>query len=204
MVAGGLWVMIWRRPWRLLGFAAIGLGLALTSYHARPDIYIDREAKVVAVRDKDGKLQAPKSRRASYTLAQWLKADGDSRKPKDASAGEGWRCDAYSCLIMVKGRLLSFIAKPDAIQEDCRHASILVAPMDIRVPCPAPKVILDRGALWERGAAAISIFGGGMAVEAASQERGVRPWAPERRRKETIKLDLDAKPDDDKAEDARE
>ncbi len=195
MIAGGLWIMIWRRPWRLLGLAGIGLGLALTSYHARPDIYIDREAKVVAVRDKDGKLQAPKSRRASYTLAQWLKTDGDSRKPKEASDGVGWQCDAYSCLSMVKGRLLSFIAKPDAIQEDCRHAAILVAPMDIRVPCPAPKIILDRGALWERGAAAITILSSGMVVETASQERGVRPWAPERRRKETIKPDIDATPD---------
>lgn len=195
MVAGGLWLLIWRRPWRLLGLAGIGLGLALTSYHAKPDIYVDREAKVVAVRDRDGKLQAPKSRRASYTLAQWLKADGDSRTPKEAATGAGWQCDAYSCLSMVKGRLLSFIAKPDAIQEDCRHASILVAPMDIRVPCPAPKLILDRGALWERGAAAISILDKGMAVELASQERGVRPWAPERRRKEVIPVDTGESPE---------
>ena len=137
----------------LLGLSIIGLGVAMTSVHEKPDIYIDRDAKVVAVRDKDGKLQAPKSRRAYYTLAQWLKSDGDNRKPKEASSGAGWQCDAYSCLAMVKGQLLSFTAKPDAIQEDCRRVENLVTPMDLRVPCPTPKYIFDRGALWEKGSA---------------------------------------------------
>jgi competence protein ComEC len=86
IVCGGLWLIIWRRPWRLLGLAAIGAGVAVTSIHDKPDIYIDRDAKAVAIRDKDGKLQAPKSRRAFYTVAQWLKADGDGRKPKEASS----------------------------------------------------------------------------------------------------------------------
>ena len=92
---GGLWLIIWRRPWRLAGLAVIGLGVAMTSIHEKPDIYVDRDAKVVAIRDKDGKLQAPKSRSAYYTLAQWLKADGDDRKPKEASL---WARLAMRCL----------------------------------------------------------------------------------------------------------
>jgi competence protein ComEC len=141
---------------------------------------------VVAVRDKDGKLQAPKSRRAFYAVAQWLKAGGDARKPKEASTGAGWQCDAYSCLALVKGNLVSFIAKPDAIRDDCERAAILIAPMDIRTPCPAPKIILDRGALWERGAAAITFSESGLVLHTASEYRGVRPWSPARRRREII------------------
>ena len=125
ILSGGLWLIVWRGRWRLAGLAVIGLGVAMTSIHEKPDIYIDRDAKVVAVRDKDGKLQAPKSRRAYYTLAQWLKADGDNRKPKEASLGKGWQCDAYSCLAMVKGQLVSLTAKPDAIQEDCRRVGAI-------------------------------------------------------------------------------
>ena len=191
IVAGGLWLIIWKRPWRLVGLSLIGLGVAMTSVHEKPDIYIDRDAKVVAVRDKDGKLQAPKSRKAYYTLAQWLKSDGDNRKPKEASIGAGWQCDAYSCLAMVKGQLLSFTAKPDAIQEDCRRVAILVTPMDLRVPCPTPKYIFDRGALWEKGSAAISISEAGIGVSVAGDKRGVRPWAPERRRRAVIPVDPD-------------
>ncbi len=196
ILAGGLWLIIWRRPWRVAGLAIIGVGIAMTAYHEKPDIYIDRDAKVVAVRDKDGKLQAPKSRRAYYTLAQWLKADGDNRKPKEASVGKGWQCDAYSCLAMVKGQLVSFTTKPDAIQEDCRNAAILVSPMDLRVPCPAPKFIFDRGALWEKGSAAISISETGIAVALAGDQRGVRPWSPERRRREVIPPEPGVKSED--------
>jgi competence protein ComEC len=186
IVAGGLWLVIWRRPWRLLGLAAIGAGLALTSIHDRADVLVDRDAKVAAIRDKDGKLQAPKSRRAYYTVTQWLKADGDGRTPKDASEGAGWQCDAYSCIALVKGKLVSFIAKPDAIHDDCERAAILIAPLDIRPPCPAPRIILDRGALWEKGSAAIEISETGLTLRTASEKRGVRPWSPARRRRELI------------------
>jgi competence protein ComEC len=200
MICGGLWLMIWRRPWRLLGLAVIGVGLALTSIHNRPGILVDRDAKVVAIRDKDGKLQAPKSRRAFYTIAQWLKADGDGRKPKDASTGAGWQCDAYSCLALVKGKLVSFIAKPDAIHDDCERAAVLIAPMDIRQPCPAPKIILDRVTLWEKGAASIAIADARMTLRTASEWRGVRPWSPARHRREVIPPEAEtAKLDEEKA-----
>ncbi len=191
IIVGGLWLIIWRRPWRLWGLAAIGLGIALTSIHDRAGILVDRDAKVVAIRGKDGKLQAPKSRRAFYTLTQWLKADGDGRTPKEASTGAGWQCDAYSCIALVKGKLVSFIAKPDAIRDDCDRAAILIAPMDISQPCPAPKIILDRGALWEKGSAAIRISGARLIVHTASEKRGVRPWAPARHRREVIPPEAD-------------
>ena len=206
IICGGLWLIVWRRPWRLWGLAVIGAGVALTSIHDKADILVDRDAKVVAIRDKDGKLQAPKSRRAFYTLAQWLKADGDGRTPKDASTGAGWQCDTYACVALVKGKQVSFIAKPDAIQDDCERAVILVAPMDISVRCPAPKIILDRGALWEKGAAAIRISDARLIVRTASERRGVRPWAPARRRREVIAPDVETdKPGEEKAgEEAQE
>jgi competence protein ComEC len=202
IVTGGLWLIIWRRAWRLLGLAAIGAGVALTSVHEMPDILVDRDAKVVAVRDKAGRLQAPKSRKGFYTLGQWLKADGDNRKPKEASTGAGWQCDAYSCLTLVKGQLLSFIAKPDAIHDDCQRVLILVAPMDIRQPCSSPKLVLDRAALWEQGAYAIVVADGRLRLMAAAERRGVRPWSPERRRREFIQPAFDdIDPGGDKAGD---
>ncbi len=186
IISGGLWLIIWRRPWRLLGLAAIGAGTALTSIHAKPDILVDREAKVVAIRDRGGKLQAPKSRRGFYTVAQWLKADGDGRKPKEASTGSGWQCDSYSCLATVKGKLVSFIAKPDAIHEDCERAAVLVMPMDLRQPCPAPRLVLDRGVLWEKGSSFITLAGNSLILQTATARRGVRPWSPLRQRREII------------------
>jgi len=87
---------------------------------------------------------------------------------------------------MVKGRLLSFIAKPDAIHDDCERAAILIAPMDIRQPCPAPRIVLDRGMLWERGSASIQLSDARLDLRTATERRGIRPWAPARKRREII------------------
>ncbi len=186
IVLGGCWLIIWRTRWRLLGLTLIGAGVALTSVHDKPDILIEREAKVIAIRAKDGLLQAPKARKPSYSLAQWLKADGDRRDGKEAVKGTGFRCDTASCITIVKGRLVSLVKKPDAFFDDCRRASIMVAPMDIRMPCAMPQVILDRGALWEKGSAAIYLKKDGIRVVRSSDARGDRPWSPERHRREPI------------------
>ena len=192
IVCGGLWLVIWRRPWRLLGLAGIGFGIALTSIHDRPDVLVDREAKVVAIRAPDGKLQAPKSRRGFYALQQWLKDDGDGRTPKEASTGAGWQCDATACVAMVKGKQVSLTMKREAVQEDCERAAILATPLDLYLPCRAPKILLDRGALWEKGAAAIRIVDGRLIMRTAAEPRGVRPWAPAHRRREVVSPDPEA------------
>jgi competence protein ComEC len=92
---------------------------------------------------------------------------------------------------MVQGQLLSFTTKPDALQEDCRRVAILITPMDLRVPCPAPKFIFDRGALWEKGSAALSISESAITVSVAGEMRGVRPWSPERHRRAVIPVSPD-------------
>lgn len=186
IILGGLWLLIWQTRWRFFGLVGIGAGLALTTWRDVPDVYVDREAKVIAVRNRDGLLTAPKAKKPAYAIAQWLKADGDGRESKDAITGAGFRCDAASCLTLVKGKLISLVKKPDALQDDCQRVHILIAPMDIRVPCPSPELILDRGALWEKGAVAIAFTEAGTKVWAASDYRGVRPWARDRKRREPI------------------
>ena len=92
----------------------------------------------------------------------------------------------------MKGKQVSLTIKREAVQEDCERAVIMVAPMDIFVPCRAPKLLFDRGALWEKGAAAIRISDGRLIVRTASERRGVRPWAPTRRRREAVSPDPEA------------
>ena len=56
IVIGGLWLCLWRSRWRFLGIAVIGGGMLVAGLDQRPDILIDGEAKVMAVRGEDGKL----------------------------------------------------------------------------------------------------------------------------------------------------
>ena len=56
IVVGGLWLCLWRSRWRFLGIAVIGGGMMIAGLAQRPDILVDGEAKVMAVRGEDGQL----------------------------------------------------------------------------------------------------------------------------------------------------
>jgi competence protein ComEC len=197
MVFGGLWLIIWRRPWRLAGIGAIAAGLAIAPGHSKPDILIEREGKIIAVRGADEQLHAPKTRKGSYALAQWLKADGDSRKPKDAASGRGFQCDLTACLASVNGHLISHVLQPDAFAQDCERARIVITELEAPDTCRKPALIIDKWTLWQAGAHALSLAGETIAITTAAGLRGDRPWAPPRHRRERIDPALSPGVEDD-------
>jgi competence protein ComEC len=192
MVSGGLWLLLWRRRWRLWGLVAVAAGLALAPFAARPDIWIDREGHLIALRLKDGSLSAIKTRKAEFSLKAWLEADGDGRAPREVAKGQGFQCDEQSCLAMVAGRIVSHVTHPAALADDCRRAAILITPLTVTASCAGPEVIIDGRALWEKGAHTIRIEAGGIHVENVAGSRGSRPWVIARHRRELIPAAPDA------------
>ena len=73
IVAGMIWLCLWRRRWRLLGLPAIGLGLLLIPFLVdRADILIAADGTAVAVRDSGGTLRVSGSRAGSYAVEQFF------------------------------------------------------------------------------------------------------------------------------------
>ena len=176
---GGLWLALWCGRWRYLGVAPVLLSLAMWTSGARPDVLIDREGALAAIRMADGRL-ALTSARASYAAGQWLRRDGDPRKPAEAKA-DFLRCDALGCLWREEGRpVIALPATHDALTEDCETAQIVIArfgvPWRLRKQCRAPTLI-DRFDLWRGGAIAL-YYGndGAVRIETARESRGARPW----------------------------
>jgi competence protein ComEC len=188
IISGGLWLIIWRTSWRYAGLAVIAAGLAAAPFRNRPDIFVDREAVVIAVRDPSGALQVSPGRKASYTVRRWLETDGDNRKPGDAAKQATiFRCDGPNCVAMVKGRLVSLTREPSALAEDCKRVDVLITPLTLTAPCPHPKLIIQQQNLRTGGAHTITFDGRRMPkAETVAEHRGVRPWAPERLVQETI------------------
>jgi competence protein ComEC len=186
MVAGGLWLIVWRQSWRWMGLVPIAAGLALAPAGERPDIWVDREGKLIAVRDKDGLIATPNSRAAGFSLERWMEGDGDSRTPKEARASRIFQCDAASCLVMVKGKLISYALHPSALRDDCGRAAILIAQFPVSEPCTQPDVVIDSLDLREKGAHAMRVADGKVIVRTASDRRGDRPWIASYRRREKI------------------
>ena len=178
MVAGGLWWALWSTRWRVLGVVPIALGLMLAPMGHRPDVLIGRGAELVAVRGADGKLSALAGRGSTFELARWLEHDGDGRPPAEAGKAQAFRCDSQGCLSSVKGVRIAVAESAAALRDDCGSASILILKFPKPNGCRPSGRVIDVDDVRARGAHALTVADGRIAVETVADMRGIRPWAP--------------------------
>ncbi len=67
VAAGGLWLCIWRRPWRLAGLVAIAAGMFSLAIVRPPDVLVSGDAKLLGIRSAEGELWVSSGRKARYT-----------------------------------------------------------------------------------------------------------------------------------------
>jgi competence protein ComEC len=180
IVLGGLWLCLWQRRVRALGLVIASLGLALAPQGERPDILIEREGTTAALRSDSGNLVFPPATAASYSVDNWLLADGDERDAAAAADERVFHCDSLGCIGSVKGKTVALIRHPGALEEDCRLADIVIVPFSIGKKCRAARVIIDRRMLREKGAHVLYIEGLSIRTETVASSRGKRPWVPDR------------------------
>ncbi len=180
MTLGGLWLCLWQTRWRALGLVIAAVGLLVSGNGTRPDVLVERDGRNVALRTDDGALALPPATRASYSVDNWLLAEGDDRDAEAASANGPFRCDLLGCIGKVKGKTIALIRHPAALEEDCRTADIVIAPFSVGKGCQAARVVVDRRALQADGAYALYIEGLSIRSESVAETRGRRPWVPER------------------------
>jgi len=179
--AGGLWLCLWRRPWRLIGLAGPLLGLAALATAARPDVLVLDDGNVLAVRGNDGGLLMSSDRVEDFARSVWLRRDG--RREADGvwpevgvSADRSLSCDPLGCLYRHDGHLLALVRDPRALREDCAVADAVVATVAVPRFCRAPLVI-DRFDLWREGAHALYLTPPRITIDTVADRVGDRPWA---------------------------
>jgi len=69
---GGLWLCVWRKNWRYLGFIGIFIGFLSITLVKIPDIIVDGQSKVCAVKDNSGDLVILPSRGENFIKSVWL------------------------------------------------------------------------------------------------------------------------------------
>jgi competence protein ComEC len=180
LVLGGLWLCLWQTRWRALGLVFAALGLLVSGEGKRPDLLIERDGRNVAMRTADGSLALPPSTRSNYSVENWLLAYGEERDAEEVAASSPFSCDLLGCIGTVKGKTVTIIRHPAALEEDCRIADIVIAPFSVGKGCRTARVVVDRRALQTQGAHAIFIEGLSIRSESVAETRGRRPWVPER------------------------
>jgi competence protein ComEC len=156
IVGGFLWLSLWRERWRLLGLLPMSLAIPVAMTAPSADILINAEGTAVAVRGPGGRYAIAGGRGEGFAVENWLRADGDARKPDAADIAAGVACDSTGCAApMTDGRTLALIGKPDAFAEDCRLAAVVVTRLASPPYCAEQALVIDRELLDARGAHAL-------------------------------------------------
>jgi competence protein ComEC len=198
MIAGGLWLCIWRQHWRWLGVPVVIIGIYTATGADYPAALIGKNGELVALRDTKGKLAAAKARYGTYEYSRWLEADGDPRKPEQAWGRKPFRCDLEGCTGHIGKHLAAMPRSSAALIDDCRRAAVLILTFPKPPGCKTTATVLDYPVLRRLGTHALHIRPDGtLRIETVEQFRGSRPWTltartakrkrPNHRAKRTIK-----------------
>ena len=180
---GGLWLCLWRRRWRFLGIAGIAAGLSSVAFVSAPDVLVSSDGRLMAIKSPDGTLALSSVRREKRIAQRWMARAGQ-RAPQSLRAGvETVSCDGLACIYRAKSRIVSLVADPRALEEDCRRADVVISAVPVRWDCPSAQLVVDRFDVWRRGGHAVWLAREGARAETVAEWQGNRPWAPKRQRR---------------------
>ncbi|PCJ71233.1 MAG: metal-binding protein [Rhodobiaceae bacterium] len=181
---GGLLLALLQTKLRRAGIAFLVVGGVFATQERPPDILIDGDARLVAVRNDEGQYMWTGST-ARYARETWLRRSGmsaDTRIRDHLMA-----CDSLGCIAQggpIQRRLTIAVSKTTgSLSDDCARADILIAHVPVRgrlrARCNA-SLIIDRFDIARHGAHAIYLSEGpGPTIErivTVREWRGERPW----------------------------
>ena len=182
---GGLWLCLWRQRWRYAGAALAVVGVLSAAFTRPPDVLVDGDGRLLAVRTIDGGLAVSSPRAARLSRETWLRLSGLEEGefapwPKAGQADDAGRlrCDGAGCVVRAHGRAVALVRDRAALIEDCAMADLVLSLVPAKRICAGygRAVVIDRNDLRALGAHAVWIGERGIEVRAANDLRGERPW----------------------------
>ena len=175
---GLLLICLLKTPLRWSGCFFVALAVAGALRTPLPDVLVAADGRSFAVRGANGKLAFHRAGSDAFAMREWLAADADGRDVTDRGLGQGIACDPAGCIGKLSdGRLVAYDVGPEAVDEDCRRAAIVVTAKDAPPDCSA--LVVGRALRRSRGALSLRRDGGdGFIIDATRPENFDRPWAP--------------------------
>jgi competence protein ComEC len=159
---GGLWLFLWRGPWRLAGLAGIAAALLLwVAAPQRPEVLIAPGGRLVGVMGPQGRV--PDHNRAqSFAAKTWLRRDGDGATQKQAAARPGlMRGKGWSSAVLSNGWRLEVVhgrkVPPGRFETLCQPRTLLV--LRYGPVHEGPCLYLGQAGLARLGAVAVHVAG---------------------------------------------
>jgi len=165
MVAGGLWLALWRTRLRRWGLVPLAFGAAWALAAPAPDLLVTGDGRHVAVRGPDGTLHLLRARAGDYVREQLGEAAGVQGAALELEALPGARCSPDLCLALIgRWRLLatrsSYPLDRGELTSACAWADIAVSDRRLPRTCRPRALKLDRPALARSGGLAVELASG--------------------------------------------
>ncbi len=166
MVAGGLWLCLWRTRWRALGMLPLAIGAIWAASLPVPDLLVTGDGRHLAVRTGGDAIAVLRDRTGDYNRAMLAENGGVDGEPLLLSDQAEARCSRDLCLVdrQSGGRQWRIAATRSPYRIDasdliaaCAAADIVIS--DRRLPrrCTPRWLKLDRPMLDRTGGIAISL-----------------------------------------------
>ena len=179
IVAGGLWLCLWRRHWRYAGLLPILCGMLYPFYSSVPEMLIDPEGKQWAVKIAPNRYAVADLDKEKFTLQQWQQRLGfpELVAAQADNGSDALRCDAVGCVARLAAKVIALPSNPMALAEDCAIADLVITPHQVERCAAAQKI--DAKALRLRGAHSLTVQTvGSLRLDHALTHYGARPWQP--------------------------
>jgi competence protein ComEC len=183
MVAGGLWLALWRTRWRRLGLLPLAAGALWALLTPAPDVLVTGDGRHVAIRTARGDLALLRDRTGDYTADMLAENGGIEDLPVLMSEQPEARCSRDLCLMTRRagGRDWRILATRSAylvpaadLIAACVEADIVISERRLPRRCTPRWLRLDRTALARSGGVAIAL--GTASVRTVRHAGDRHPW----------------------------
>lgn len=186
VVAGGLWICLWRGRKRWFGLVPVLVGLAFVAIGSPPELIVAGDGSMVLVRQDDGSWHKVGGK-GGFMLEVWMAAIGIDPTAVQ-SLDRDVACDAEACLLeAAEGHpSISVVAQPTAFGDECSTAEIVVSGLDAPPWCRPVGALLDKHPLASTGTTTYEIqtgADGNVHLEETGRVLGNprRPWFAQER-----------------------
>jgi competence protein ComEC len=184
VLAGLLWIGLWRHRWRWWGAAPLTLGALLAFTAAPPDLLVTGDGKHLAVRTPAGELALLRPRAGDYVRDVLAELSGAESEFVDFDAAPAAACSDALCVYELpaagrKWRILATrsrdLVRWDQMVAACAAADIVVSDRTLPEGCRPKWLKADRAALRQSGGLAFSLQGAPSVVSVADHARPSSP-----------------------------
>ena len=179
MVAGGLWIALWRTRWRRWGVVPVLAGAVWALSTPAPELLVTGDGRHVAIRLGDGRLAMLRDRAGDYVRDMLAENGGVDGEPILLAEQAEADCNRDLCAVRVAGYRVAatrsaYLMPINEVTALCRTVDIIISERRLPRTCRPTWLKLDRPVLARTGGVAVSLATGRIATVRSSGDR--HPW----------------------------